>query len=156
MSIGAMMLLSILVLRVNTTFQNTSDMLQNSKLGLLATSIATSQIEEISRLAFDESTVSNSASSLTSLTPPGSLGPESGENYPNFDDVDDFNGYTRTDSSMTAIFNISCTVTYVAPGSPDVPSSSSTWDKKITINVSSRSMKDTIKMSTIYSYWFFR
>ncbi len=156
MSIGAMMLLSILVLRVNNTFQNTSSVLLNSKLGLLATSIATSQIEEISRLSFDESTVSNSVSSLSSLTSPGSLGPEIGETYPNYDDIDDFNGYTKTDTSMTAIFKISCKVEYVAPSSPDASSSISTWDKKITITVSSPSMQDTIRMSTIYSYWFFR
>lgn len=156
MSIGAMMLLSILVLRVNNTFQNTSSVLLNSKLGLLATSIATSQIEEISRLAFDENTVSNSVSSLSSLTAPGALGPETGEVYPNYDDIDDFNGFTRTDSSMTAIFNISCSVLYVSPTSPDVISSTPTWDKKITIYVSSPSMRDTIKMSTVYSYWFFR
>ncbi len=156
MSIGAMMLLSILVLRVNNTFQNTSSVLLDSKLGLLATSIATSQIEEISRLSFDESTVSNAVSSTSSLTPPGSLGPETGEVYPNFDDIDDFNGYTKTDSSMTAIFNISCSVQYVSSTSPDVVSSSPTWNKKISIFVSSPSMRDTIKMSTIYSYWFFR
>ena len=156
MSIGAMMLLSILVLRVNNTFQNTSSVLLNSKLGLLATSIATSQIEEISRLAFDESTVGNSVSSVSSLTAPGLLGPETGEVYPNFDDIDDFNGYTRTDSSMTAIFNISCSVQYVSSASPDVISSTPTWNKKITIYVSSPSMRDTIKMSTVYSYWFFR
>ncbi len=156
MSIGAMMLLSILVLRVNNTFQNTSSVLLNSKLGLLATSIATSQIEEISRLAFDESTVSNSVGSVSSLTAPGLLGPEAGEVYPNFDDIDDFNGYTKTDSSMTAIFNIACSVQYVSSASPDIVSSTPTWNKKITIYVSSPSMRDTIKMSTVYSYWFFR
>lgn len=156
MSIGAMMLLSILILRVNNTFQNTSSVLLNSKLGLLATSIATSQIEEISRLAFDESTVSNAVNSLSSLTPPGSLGPGSGEVYPNYDDIDDYNGFTKTDTSMTAIFNVSCSVVYVSPSSPNFTSSTATWDKKITITVTSPSMLDTVRMSTIYSYWFFR
>ncbi len=156
LSIGAMMLLSILVLRVNNTFNNTSTVLQDSKLGILATSIATSQIEEISRLAFDECTDSNSTNSLSSLTPPSSLGPEPGETYPNYNDVDDYNGFTKTDTSMTAVFNISCSVVYVSDTNPDVASSVPTWNKKITITVTSPSMIDTIRASTIYSYWYFR
>ena len=156
LSIGAMMLLSILVLRVNNTFTNTSTVLQDSKLGILATSIATSQIEEISRLAFDECTDSNSTNSLSSLTPPASLGPEPGETYPNYNDVDDYNGFTKTDTSMTAVFNISCSVVYVSDTNPDVASSVPTWNKKITITVTSPSLIDTIRASTIYSYWYFR
>ena len=156
LSIGAMMLLSILVLRVNNNFTDTSTVLQDSKLGILATSIATSQIEEISRLAFDECTDSNSTSSLSSLTPPGSLGPEPGETYPNYNDVDDYNGFTKTDTSMTAVFHISCSVVYVSDTNPDVASAVPTWNKKITITVSSPSMLDTIRTSTIYSYWYFR
>ncbi len=151
-----MMLLSILVLRVNNTFTNTSTVLQDSKLGILATSIATSQIEEISRLAFDECTDSNSTNSLSSLTPPASLGPEPGETYPNYNDVDDYNGFTKTDTSMTAVFNISCSVVYVSDTNPDVASSVPTWNKKITITVTSPSLIDTIRASTIYSYWYFR
>ncbi len=156
LSIGAMMLLSILVLRVNNSFANTSTVLQNSKLGILATSIATSQIEQISRLAFDECTDSNSTNSLSSLTPPSSLGPEPGEVYPNYNDVDDYNGFTTTDTSMTAVFNISCKVQYVSDTNPDVPSAVATWNKKIIISVTSPSMMDTIRTSTIYSYWYFR
>ena len=156
LSIGAMILLSILVLRVNNSFANTSTVLQNSKLGILATSVATSQIEEISRLAFDECTDSNSTNNLSSLTPVGSLGPETGEVYPNFNDIDDYNGYTKTDTSMTAVFNISCKVEYVTDTNPNVASAVPTWNKKITITVSSPSMIDTIRASTIYSYWYFR
>jgi len=156
LSIGAMMLLSILILRVNNSFTDTSTMLQNSKLGILATSIATSQIEEISRLAFDEYTVSNSTNNLANLTPAGILGPETGETYPNYDDIDDYNGYSKVDTSMTAVFNVSCKVEYVSSANPDVPSAVPTWNKKITITVTSPSMVDSIKMSTIYSYWYFR
>ena len=156
MSIGAMMLLSILVLRVNNSFSNTSTVLQNSKLGILATSIATSQIEEISRLAFDECTDSNSTNSLTALTPAGSLGPETGEVYPNYNDIDDYNGFSKTDTSMTAVFKVYCKVEYVSDTSPDVASAVPTWNKKISITVTSPSMTDTVKMSTIYSYWYFR
>lgn len=156
LSIGAMMLLSILLLRVNDNFTTTDTVLQDSKLGILATSIATSQIEEISRLAFDECTDSNSTNNLADLTPAASLGPEAGETYPYYDDIDDYNGFTKTDTSMTAVFNIACKVEYVSSASPDAASAVPTWNKKITIMVTSPSMTDTIRASTIYSYWYFR
>jgi len=156
-TIAAMMLLSIMVLRVNNTILNTGKVVYDAKFGLLATSIATSMLEEINSKAFDANTDSLNATSLSQLTAPNKLGPESGEVYPNFDDIDDYNGYTRTDSSMpSAIFNISCKVVYVSSTSPDSPSTSATWNKKITVTVSSPSMQDTVTMSTIFSYWYFR
>ncbi len=160
MTVGAMLLLSILILRVNNTFLTTSTAFMNTKFDILATSIATSEMEEISKLAFDQYTASNPATSLSQLTAPGNLRTESGEN-PNdpstFNDIDDYNGYTRIDSTMpSAIFKIRCTVNYVASTTPNVISTSATWNKKITIYVSSISMMDTLKLSTIYSYWYFR
>ncbi len=156
-TIAAMMLLSILVLRINSMALNTGKALYDSKFGLLATSIATSMMEEINSKAFDANTDSVSVTSLSQLTAPNKLGPESGEVYPNYDDVDDYNGYTRTDSSMpSAVFNVSCKVVYVNAASPDSPSTSATWNKKITVTVSSPSMQDTVRLSTIFSYWYFR
>lgn len=156
-TIAAMMLLSILVLRINSTILNTDTVVQDSKFGLLATSIATSLMEEATSKAFDTNTDSANVTSLSQLTSPSQLGPESGEVYPNFDDVDDYNGYTRIDSSMpSAVFKDSCVVVYVSSASPDVTSSVATWNKKITVIVTSPSMQDTVRMSTIFSYWYFR
>ncbi|MHB1686347.1 MAG: hypothetical protein ACYCVH_03105 [Ignavibacteriaceae bacterium] len=156
-TIAAMLLLSILVLNVNSTILNTGTVMQDSKFGLLATSIASSMIEEISSKSFDEYTATNAADNLNQLTSPSKLGPESGEVYPNFDDIDDYNGYTRVDSTMpSAIFKTTCSVAYVSPSTPNVTSSSATWNKKITVTVTSISMQDTVRMSTIYSYWYFR
>jgi len=156
-TIAAMMLLSILVLRINSTILTTDQVVQDSKFGLLATSIATSLIEEATSKAFDANTDSSNVTSLSQLTAPSKLGPESGEVYPNFDDVDDYNRYTRIDSSMpSAVFKDSCIVVYVASSTPGVTSSTATWNKKITVVVTSKSMQDTVRMSTIFSYWFFR
>ena len=156
-TIAAMMLLSVLVLRINSTILNTDQVVQDSKFGLLATSMATSIIEEATNKAFDANTDSQNVTSLSQLTPPSKLGPDSGEIYPNFDDVDDYNGYSRIDSSMpSAVFKISCSVAYVSSASPNTVSTTATWNKKITVTISSISMQDTVRMSTIFSYWYFR
>ena len=73
-----------------------------------------------------------------------------------FNDFDDYNDYTGVDSTMpSAIFNFTCKVNYVNDNDLDGTTNSQTFHKKITVRVWSKSMKDTIVMSSIYSYWNF-
>jgi MSHA pilin protein MshD len=160
-TMGALMLLALVVLRVNNGFFNTTSVLLDSKLGVLATSVATSVIEEATGKAFDHKTDSTSVNSLSNLT--SSLGPESGETHSNFNDVDDYDGYSAIDTTMPAAeFSVDCVVDYVKDTNLDGKTSSRTWHKKITVFVSSPSMlgeddvPDTISMSAVYSYWYFR
>jgi len=154
MALGAMVLLSFLVLRVNGNQLSTEDNMQNTKYGLLAISLANSVIEDANKRAFDNATIDNSVSTASGLTLPSKLGPESGEVYETFDDIDDYNNYTRLDSTMpSAAFNIKCSVCYVNPTTPDVAATVQTFHKKITVFVSSKAMRDTVKISQIFSYW---
>ncbi|MCG6913762.1 hypothetical protein LJE86_07575, partial [bacterium BMS3Abin03] len=57
LTIGALLILSLTVLRVNNSILVTDNILQDSKLGVLATSVATSLMEEASKKAFDEGSV---------------------------------------------------------------------------------------------------
>lgn len=157
MTIGAMILLSTLILRVNNNFGTNTTSVYNSKFAILAASIGNSIIEEASGKAFDNKTVNAPAKKLSDLTLPGKLGPESGETYPDFNDIDDYNGYTKTDSTMpSAVFKTVCSVVYVNPDSPDVTSKNArTWTKKISVTVTSPSMTDTVRLSSLYSYWVF-
>jgi hypothetical protein len=155
-TLGAMLLLGVVILRVNSSFFNTNDVLLDSKFGVLAVSLATSIIEDATGKAFDEKTDTNSVNNLTALTAAGSLGPD-GEVFPNFNDFDDFNGLDRIDSSMiSAQYRIQCNVHYINPASPEVVSAGRTWHKKLTVMVTSKSMEDTLRMSTINSYFYFR
>ena len=157
LTLGAMTLLSLLILRTRNSFLSTSTVMMNSKFSILATSLAQSEIEEIKKKAFDENSVSGPVSSTTDLTNANKLGPESGESYSNFNDVDDFNGYTTVDSTLpSAVFDIRCEVNYVNPDNPDAISHSRTWSKNITVYVTSPSMGDTVKVSSVFSYWVFR
>jgi hypothetical protein len=163
LSIGALFLLSLTVLRVNNSILSTETVMQDSKFGVLATSLATSLIEKACNKAFDANTDGNSVSSLSQLTGVGSLGPNNGEHPPeNCNDFDDFNGYTTTVTNLpSAVFNISCEVCYVNPTTPNIKANTPTWHKKMTVTVTSPNMgneyqRDTIRLSTIYSYWTFR
>lgn len=163
LSLGAMTLVALIILQVNTGFVMTSSSLLDNKLNILAISLASSIIEEASGKAFDANTVSDAASSTSDLTAPYGLGSGAGEAYPDFNDFDDYNGLEISNASMqSAEFDVKSVVSYVNPNNPDNISSSSTWHKKITVYVTSESLmdsegkQDTVVMSSVFSYWHFR
>ena len=161
LSLGAIMLLSLVVLRQNGDYLGTGDSLLESKLGIMAVSEAASTMEQVSRLAFDEHSKDSTFTGLLSdLTPPGALGPDAGEDsVQKFNDIDDYNGYTRFDQTDVGDFQIRCRVAYIDPSSPDVDyTAGPTWHKKVTVTVfgPQPALKDSIQYSTILSYWSFR
>ena len=157
LTLFGIMMLSMLALRLNSTLLITQDTMQNSKFGLLAVSLATSYLEEANRKAFDEITLAQEITTLTQLTAANALGPETGEVYPDFDDFDDFNNLTRVDNTMpSAIFNIRANVVYTTTTNPNTTSANRTYHKRINLTISSPSMTDTLRFSTVYSYWAFR
>lgn len=176
-TIGAMLFLAVMVLNVNKGFNNTSSVLTDSKLRVLAVSEATSIFEEATSKAFDAKTDTVSQTSITSLTSAGALGLESGETFSNpkgFDDFDDYKCFktnprldsvTIMTSNPKLVFKVFCDVNYVVDTLLSVKSSSPTWHKRMDIKVTSDAMVssygstikyDTVKMSLVYSYWYFR
>ena len=153
-TLGAMILLSVVILRVTNNFMNTDVLLMESKFGVLGVSLATSMMEEAKGKSFDDQSDSGTVLALTDLT---SIGPETGETYPNFDDFDDYDDFEIIDSSMpSAIFKIECNVDFVKPENLDGISSTRTWHKKMTVMVTTTSSPDTIELETIYSYFYYR
>ncbi len=155
LAIAAMLLLSTLVLRVNNSILATGEVMDESKFGVLATSLASSVIEEASNKCFDKVTDGNSVNDSTLLTLPDSLGNED-EDYSEFNDFDDYNCYHKTVTNLpSAKFDVSCVVNYINPPNLVDISAVPTWHKKITVTVSSPLSKDTLRLSSIYSYWYF-
>lgn len=158
-SIGALLILSLTVLKMNNFILANDIVMQDSKLGILAVSLATSLIEEASKKAFDANTVSNEVGACSLLTP-YPLGRGVGEIQDSsitFNDFDDYEGYNYHYNYLpSAEYDLNCTVYYVEPANPEVKVNYKTWHKKMDITVSSISMRDTVRMSTIYSYWHFR
>lgn len=159
LALGAMFLLSLLILNTNQNSFDTEDVMYDTKFGILANSLGASIIEDASKKHFDNISDTAFISSLNDLTAAANLGPDLGEtpNDPNtFNDVDDYNNYTTVDSSMpSAVFHIETNVSYVNPSNPNIPVSTKQWHKLITVKIWSPSMQDTIKQSSIFSYWLF-
>jgi len=161
-TMGAMFLLSIIVLSVNNGYLRNNEVVLDSKFDILAISLATSIIEDANGLSFDETTTGGTNLMYTSQL--SDCGFDSGEYYysrdsNNFNDFDDYNGLhiTYNDTTLeSAVFDINCQVGYISDSNPDVFVSSNTWYKRLNVMVTSPSMTDTIKMSTIMSYFYFR
>jgi len=170
-SIAALLLLSLTILRVNNTILYSDEVMNNSKYAMMANSIATSLMEkacgvrsEGQSMHFDENTILNELTDSTHLTPANLLKKESGEiTEDQFDDFDDYNGYTQEDSYYGSVtFYSRCEVCYVAPNNPDVKLNNFSWHKKLLVSVTWKQndqpvgiVADTIKQSTIYSYWWY-
>jgi hypothetical protein len=166
LSLGAMALLATSTISMHRGYNASYQQVIQSKLGITAVSLASSIIEEANGKAFDAHTQDTSVTLLSKLTPVASLGKETGEFYPDsLDDFDDFNNLPtiKKDFADTVYgkpygggtFYISCKVVYVNPSNPDVASATPTWDKKLTVTVTSPDMVDTIRQSYIFGYWYF-
>jgi MSHA pilin protein MshD len=157
LTMGALILFSTLMVTMNTSYQTSGELVIQSELGITASSLGTSLIEEAISKAFDKSTDTAIATSLSFLTPSSSLGPDDGEMYPHFNDFDDYNKLTLTQTiEKSGVFTLKSRVMYVAFSNMDASSSAPTWNKKISVQVTCKEMKDTINMDYIFSYWYFR
>ena len=157
LTLGALVLLSVIILRVNNNAVTTNSVLLDTKFGVLAVSLATSIIEEANKKAFDAVTDGDAITDISLLTSPYGLGPASGETYENFNDFDDFDRYTKYVTNIpSAEFKVYCLVHYVNPTYLNDSTTTRTWHKKITVEVTSPSMADTVRLSSLYSYWYFR
>jgi len=159
LSIGAMMLLSILILNISSTQLTTQDSMQNAKFGILATSLGSSILELATQKAFDEASTADVVTSTNQLTTIKNFGAgnELGEykdSMNTWDDYDDFNGYTNVDSTMpSAFFVIKCKVEYVDPAVNGFVTSNRTWHKMMTVTITSPSMQDSVVLRKVFSYW---
>lgn len=170
LTIGAIFLLSTVILTVNRGFLTTNTTMITNRYGIMASSLATSMIERAISKAFDENTDTTEVTSTSQLTLPQNLGLDAGENRndPNLlDDFDDYNCYRflphrdsiqidPMDPTKKLYFDTFCRVDYVSDSNPNNVSSTRTWHKRMQVIVTSSAMEDTIRMSTIYSYWNFK
>ena len=180
LTIMALMLMSRLILTVNRTMLEEDSSKDVSEYRITATSLGTSVLEYASDLSFDEATVDTTLTALqfSSLTAPGFFGPDLPvETNPSlYDDIDDYQGYTRIDTiPNSAIFFTTIRVHYlnVVPPSTITVTTAKTFNKRLTVFVTSSSMvdytmidtvvggqpkfrQDTLKFQSAYSYWYFR
>ena len=175
MTILGMVLLSMVILTMNRGFYNTNTTMASSRYNILGISVANSIMEDATSMRFDEATTGGTITSPSQATAPANLGVETGESSTNpktFDDFDDYNAFKTnpkldtilvTGTTKKIIFNSICKVDYVTASNPSLTSGSQTYHKRLRIWVYCPEIRDpktlvtdTIKLSTVFSYWYFR
>jgi hypothetical protein len=159
--IGALVLMSIFILGVNSSESGQIKNTLTNQAVITATGIAQTLMDQIQTESFDQQTVNKSVSVPDSLTAPGSLGKDAGETtITTFNDVDDYNNYTETDTvGILGTFNVKAKVSYCTTGTgnmdPDTYSSVRTFSKRVDISVYNKYLFfiDTLKISKVISYY---
>ncbi|HEX9252793.1 MAG TPA: hypothetical protein VF870_11165 [Ignavibacteriaceae bacterium] len=152
LSLGAMMIFSLISLRFDTAVLQNTEVEVENKVYLTAFSLADDLLEEIKQRAFDEKTVDFKAITTSALTPSANLGKDSGEEWPNFNDIDDYNDYTKPVSLPHAEkYTVISKINYVLESDQDQISSDPTYFKRVTIFVESPYLKHQIKLSYIFT-----
>ncbi len=135
--LGALVLFSMLLPSVNQSILYNDRTLISTNSEITAISLCEKFLGEASTMVFDEVCVSSRPQSTSQLTASASFGSETGESYPNFDDIDDFHGIAFQDSTTlpSVLFNIVGSVSYVDPNNPSNNLSSKTFLKRLRISV---------------------
>ena len=172
LTIMALILMGRVILMMNTSTLDAGYTKDMAEYRITASSLGTSTLEYANALAFDKATADTfvTPARINELTSGLSLGVETGEDPTNpltFDDIDDYNGYSKIESvTNSAIFKTRCKVTYMAlSGSTLSETTNKTFIKKITVYVTSDYLvdysinpprPDTLVFHSIFSYWYFR
>lgn len=138
--LGALVLLSILILNINRTWSGAEDQKLNAEFIMTATNVGQNFIDEISSKLFDQTLVLNpNVTNVNDLTAPNSLGKDTGENdRSDFNDVDDYKDQSFTVSTpRLGDFNISVKVNYVSQDNLEI-TNVRTWTKKIEVNITNK------------------
>jgi hypothetical protein len=170
--IGALTLLSIVTLSVNSMLLSKTTAILQSEAHLTAISVAQSMLDEIMVAAFDSATASKRIypGQESKLTPISSLGPEGTEityvtlpevpdtgvpyrSVTKYNDADDYNNYQRYYfSSSLGIFTVVDSIFYVTSSDPDVKSGTPTFFKRILVTVRHRNFYPPDSLS-LYNPW---
>ena len=156
------MLLGVTVLTVNRSFNSQGVVLEQTEIGVYATSLATSMVDEASSQAFDQATVDNAVTGASSLTKDSKRGPELGETTTpptttKFNDFDDYHGL-KMGIKVAGVdsFTVNCQVYYIDPSAPNINLGTQSFFKRLDVQVWSQTSTDTVRMSYIFSYIMFR
>ncbi len=165
--LGAIMILSMVSLAINTMIVGKTTTMLEAEASLTAISLAQTMIDEVQRKSFDKATVSTLVYDPTNFTASSSLGPDGSElsNVPlpdsaspynsdkYYNDVDDYNGYSRKASTpLMGTFTLMDSVYYVSESNPDSVSTTQTFFKKIVVRVSHPNMSYPLVISDVAVY----
>lgn len=144
-------------LTVNRSLLENSSRVLESEFEITAISLLQEVISDAGLKAFDENSVSMIPASVPGgFTAPGNLGEDGGEDYPLYNDIDDFHGLTIIDTTGTEkkgwTYSIACTVGYVTSADLVTFSASQTTLKRMNLTLTSDYLRNAIRLSYVYSF----
>ncbi len=157
--LGALTLFGITMLSTNRYVAEQNDSLFQLEFEYYAVSLAQSYIEEAKTKAFDANFINTSVQNPDGYTDPDSLGvdpvPDSlgigpVEVYPNYSDIDDYNGFSVTDSTSRGEFALNIQVGYVTEANPGVVVGVRTFYKNMTVAVSNQYLVSPVHVSYVF------
>jgi len=178
LTIGALLLFgTLLVSTQNLISYNETDSLENEYI-LAAYGAAQTVIDEAKMKAYDENSLTNPVADTSGFTAAGALGPDGGgeavpavdtivssfpftaqyPGYPSsvrFDDIDDYNGYTRLVGSSRGFEGdtIRVSVAYVPIDNPGAgPVGCRSLCKEMTVTVTGKYLKAPVALSYGFTY----
>lgn len=170
LTIGAILLFGVFLKTSNQLMIGNNQIASTNEYYVSALAIGQSIIDEAKTKAFDEQTIglTSPLAAANLLTAVNALTTETGaESVPSpdtlnttgwasatkFDDVDDYNGYTRkANTSRAEGYYASATVLYVNETDPKTASGARTFCKRMDVKVWSKYVPDTLKLSYAFTY----
>lgn len=153
--IGAIAILGRFSLSVNSALANNEIHVIQSEYELNVVGIAESYFRQAWLKSFDENSVDGFPVDIPDdFTDDEDMGKDSGESYPNFDDIDDFNKFTTTDTADNGlVYTVEISVGYITTDDKDNFANDPTTLKRMNINISSDYLRNQVTLSRIYPYW---
>lgn len=167
LTIGGLVLLTTLIIAANRFILNHKTLALESEYVMTAISLGQSIINEAKEKSFDQVSDTSKVVSINALTDFAHFSPDAGENIPlpdslsnstyqsalKYNDIDDYNGYTRRISTTTADdYLATVDVTYASPTYPDSVTTAKTWCKKMTVTVTSSYISIPVRLSYSFMY----
>jgi MSHA pilin protein MshD len=135
--LGALVIFSLLLPSLNSSLLYSDRTVTSTNAELTAISLAQKILAEASTKVFDVVCLTSHPTHATSMTAVASLGRETGETYPNYNDVDDYKNLALVDStSLPSVrFTITASCDYVDPDHPADVSANPTFVKRLRVTV---------------------
>jgi len=161
--LASVVLLTLLMVQINSNTVEGREALQQLEFEHTAVGIAQQFIEEAKSKNFDGLVgVIPPASMPAGFTPAVNLGPGT-DTYPQYDDVDDYNDFSRTvyingnnfdpDAIDGIPFTVGIKVHYVTDAKPDSAVLTPTFLKRLTVKVASTWIPDSVVVKHVFSYY---
>ena len=153
--IAAIAILGRYSLTVNDALAGNETRVLQSEFALNAVSIAEQIFQQAWLRSYDENTVSGPAINIPGdFTVHEHMGPDGSETYPDFDDIDDYDGLSIVDTAGNGMtYKLTVTVGYIDASDKDAIITTRSDLKRMDVTVASDYLMNSITLTRLFPYW---